>query len=379
MQLSYPKKIFQWLNIATRLNLKEDWIFKYKDYTNQSVENYIIKDGFKRRLTSSLSATFNTKIYGVFPVNIGSFEAVRHTITPSLSISYSPDITKNRGSFNKIFSNIDKFQFSPETDLNESILLDPFYGSVVPPTSNKENLIYTFKLQNLFQTKYNNGTDVYKNDLINITSRATYNASAEDLQWSPIQSNLRSKIPGISNIDISFTHDIYKLNKGRRIDEYQYLLYGIPIPSMTKLSCRTTISLLGKRLIGFETDSTHSIIPITSNSNLWAINLGLTYNKQKKYNYTDESMIWDETFQLNTNTILNFSEEWKLSYQVGFDLIEQTMGWQSFTFGRNLHCWKFDFKWIPNRSYFLHIYVSKPELRDIKLESRSKNNKNDFF
>ena len=105
MQFSYPKKIFQWLNIATRLNLKEDWIFKYKDYTNQSVENYIIKDGFKRRLTSSLSATFNTKIYGVFPVNIGSFEAVRHTITPSLSISYSPDITKNRGSFNKIFSN----------------------------------------------------------------------------------------------------------------------------------------------------------------------------------------------------------------------------------------------------------------------------------
>ena len=52
------------------------------------------------------------------------------------------------------------------------------------------------------------------------------------------------------------------------------------------------------------------------------------------------------------------------------------MGWQTFGFTRNLHCWQFSFNWMPGRSYFLHIYVKKPELRDIKLESRSKNNRN---
>ena len=68
-----------------------------------------------------------------------------------------------------------------------------------------------------------------------------------------------------------------------------------------------------------------------------------------------------------------------MSYKVGFDLIENTMGWQTFIFTRNLHCWKFSFNWIPGRSYFLHIHIKKPELRDIKLESRSKNDRNNFF
>ena len=88
-----------------------------------------------------------------------------------------------------------------------------------------------------------------------------------------------------------------------------------------------------------------------------------------------QTINWVEKFQLNTTTTLNFSKKWKLSYRVGFDLIEQTMGLQAFTFTRNLHCWEFSFNWIPGRSYFLHIYVKKPELRDIKLESRSTNNR----
>ena len=100
----------------------------------------------------------------------------------------------------------------------------------------------------------------------------------------------------------------------------------------------------------------------------------VTSVKRVQFNYSENTMVWDESFQLNTNTTLQLSEKWKLSYRVGFDLIKQTMGWQSFTFTRNLHCWEFNFKWIPGKSYFLHIYVKKPELRDIKLESRSKNN-----
>ena len=54
-------------------------------------------------------------------------------------------------------------------------------------------------------------------------------------------------------------------------------------------------------------------------------------------------MNWDETFQLNTSTTLHFSEKWKLNYNIRFDLIEQTMGGQSFSFIRNLHCWNFKF------------------------------------
>ena len=55
------------------------------------------------------------------------------------------------------------------------------------------------------------------------------------------------------------------------------------------------------------------------------------------------------------------------------------MGYQKFNFTRNLHCWEFKFSWIPGRSYFLHIYIKKSDLRDVKIETRSKNERSNFY
>ena len=118
---------------------------------------------------------------------------------------------------------------------------------------------------------------------------------------------------------------------------------------------------------------------LISSSKLWSATFNLAYTKQKKYDYLEKELLWEEKFQLNTATTLKISEKWKLSYRVGFDLIKQVMGSQSYTFTRNLHCWSFNFKWIPGRSYFLHIYVTKPELKDIKLESRSRKYRNTLW
>jgi len=369
LELAYPNKIFQWLNIATRVGLKEDWIFKYNDYDEN--EEYIVEDGFRRRMTLGLSATLNTKIYGVFPLNIGSLEAVRHTITPTLSLSYIPNITESN--LNSIFTNAGEFQFS------DGKLLDPFYGSAVGPTSEREQLIYRFKIQNLFQTKHNYDEGSQKNNILDWGINTSYNAFADSLNWSSITSRMKSKIPGLSSIDIDLTHDIYELENGMRINEYKNEFYGLPIPYLTKLNITTSISLSGKRLIGFQTDSSNYNNPIIHTDNLWSTNFSLSYKKQKELDYNTNELEWQETFQLNTNTTLRFSQKWKLSYRVGFDLMKQTMGWQSFVFTRNLHCWEFSFKWIPGRSYFLHIYVKKPDLRDVKLESRSKRDQNKFF
>ena len=374
--LSYSNKIFTWLNIANRISVTEDWIFKYKEYS-QSFDQYTIKDGFKRRLKPSVSTTFNTKLYGVFPFNIGSIEALRHTITPSVSISYTPDITKPIMGYdlNTLFTNIGQFEF----DANNR-LLDPFHSSAVAPTSTKEQLMYTFKVQNLFQTKQMQDSTVQKNNVLNWTSNTSYNASKDSLNWNPIISRLDFEIPNTNNkINIDLTHDIYELVNGRRINKYNNQFYNIPLPSLTKAVFRTSVSLKGKRLVEFIPDSVDNRIA-TSSKNLWSTNLGISYRKEQKFNYSENTMVWDESFQLNTNTTLQLSEKWKLSYRVSFDLIEKVMGWQSFSFHRDLHCWKFNFNWIPGRSYFLHIYVKKPELRDIKLESRSKKNKtNSFF
>jgi len=402
LQFAYPQKIFNWLNLTSRANISEDWIFKYADYPNKLSNEYTIRDGFRRRLSATFSAGFNTKIYGIFPINIGNLEAIRHTITPSVSIAYIPNITKPIMGYdlNKLFTNSGEFEF----DDSNGKLLDPFYSSIVSPTSEREKRIYSFSIQNLFQAKNRlhssessnpdellnqnnfNNNSFTKSTILDWGIKTGYDALADSINWSPIISRIKSEIPIIgSNLDIDLTHDIYEINNGVRINKYNNPFYGVPIPKLTRLYIRTSFSLSGSRLLGFE--NIDDIDNVYNNKTsfriddkkLWSINLGLTYKKEKLRNSYTNTIDWIEKFQLNTATTLNFSKKWKLSYRVGIDLIEQAMGWQTFIFTRNLHCWEFNFNWIPGRSYFLHIHITKPELRDIKLQSRSKNNKNNFF
>ena len=83
--------------------------------------------------------------------------------------------------------------------------------------------------------------------------KVDYNALAASTNWSPITSRIKSTIPMIgSNLDIDLTHDIYKItNDGHRIKDYNSLLYGVPIPSLTKFNLRTSFSFSGYRLLGF--------------------------------------------------------------------------------------------------------------------------------
>ena len=287
---------------------------------------------------------------------------------------------------NKLFTNAGPFIFD-----SDNKLLDPFYSSVVSPTSEREKLLYKFSIQNLFQTKYRqvDSETFTKATILDWDIKMQYDALAESVNWSPITSSIKSQIPIVgSKLDIDLTHDIYKIdNNGVRTNQYYNQFYGVPIPGLTKLHIRTSFSLSGYRLLSFDNTknmdlSVDDISPFyIDDKKLWAVNFALTYKKEKKIDNStiNNTINWLEQFQLGVNTTLNFSKKWKLSHRVSFDLVEQTMGWQTFAFTRNLHCWEFSFNWIPGRSYFLHIYVKKPELRDIKIESRSKNDRNNLF
>ena len=100
---------------------------------------------------------------------------------------------------NPLFTNFGEFQFS-----SDGRLLDPFYGSAVSPTSEKEQLIYKFKIQNLFQSKHNNDEGMQKNNILDWTVKTDYNAFADSINWATINSSIKSKIPGLSNIDIDY-------------------------------------------------------------------------------------------------------------------------------------------------------------------------------
>ena len=67
---------------------------------NQSfTDQYTYRESFKRRLSGSLSMSLSTKLYGIIPFPIGRINSFRHVLSPSVSFSYLPDLSKNSSLF----------------------------------------------------------------------------------------------------------------------------------------------------------------------------------------------------------------------------------------------------------------------------------------
>jgi len=381
VSFSAPQKLFGWLSLNPNVSLKEDWVFEYREPVYDENGNFISGkfekvDEFNRRLTGSASLSANTKIYGIFPFPIGSAEAIRHVVTPSLSYSYRPDFSAEILGINPSYILTD----------NAGNEFDPFAGSTAGATSTNEQKNIGLSLQNLFQMKIRKDDKIDKVDLLSWKMQTAYNAAADSLKWSTLRSTFKTTIPGGLKLDISATHDVYERNnEGIRID-------NIISPYLTKIDASTSFRISGKRIIGFEESTTTDVdttdfddelldmnesdlAPKMAKGSLWQASFSMRYSKQQKLIINNDTRIyeWDNEFWLNTNLKIMLSENWKLSYNTRFDVLEQKMLSQSFHLSRPLHCWEFTFKWWPSggsKGFFLNISVKHPDLQDIKIESR---------
>ncbi len=379
VSLSAPQKFFGWLSLNPKISLKEDWVFEYRKPVYDEIGNFVSGDfekvdEFNRRLTGSATLSANTKMYGVFPFPIGNAEAIRHVVTPSISYSYRPDFSEEIFGVNPGYILFD----------NNEGKFDPFSGSTAGATSTSEQKNINISLQNLFQMKLRKEDKIDKVDLLSWKMKTSYNAAADSLKWSTLRSTFKTTIPGGLKLDMSATHDVYERDDdGIRIDK-------LISPYLTKMDASTSFRISGKRFIGFEESTTTDVdttdfddelldmnesdlAPKMAKGSLWQASFSMRYSKQQKFDYTHDIYEWDNDFWLNTNLKIMLSENWKLSYNTRFDVLEQKMLSQSFHLSRPLHCWEFTFKWWPSggsKGFFLNISVKHPDLQDIKIESR---------
>ena len=94
---------------------------------------------------------------------------------------------------------------------------------------------------------------------------------------------------------------------------------------------------------------------------------------------TDVKEIFDfnsnksKTFWANSNSIINITDKWRISYRARFDLLEQDLINHSFSVYRDLHCWELSLNWTPNglgQGINFKINVKSPTLKDLKLEKK---------
>ena len=392
------QKIFGFLTTNQTVNLDEGWVFKYDmplyDEAHRfQLENGKIKtetvEGFKARHTGSATISAQTKAYGLFPVRIAGLQAIRHVVTPSVSMTFRPDFSREIFGWNPgyIIRGIDT--------TGTVRTFDPLTNTMLGALSSYETRTMSMSLSNLFQAKLGQGEKTRKLDLFTLNASTGYNFAADSLNWSVISSSFRTQVTKKIALNLNATHDLYAYQNNRRVNEWNKTRNGIPIPRLTTVSASTGFSLSGKRFgspqqnetiptsdISSDTTDINIITPSYGEtdinklqesaprlgSELWTANFNLRYSLSQTNPHKRT-----ETLFMTTNLTLNLTSKWKVVYQNSMNLIDKKIVSQSVSVTRDLHCWQLAFSWTPSgygKQYLLLINIKSPTLRDIKYEER---------
>jgi len=397
ISLNSSQKVLSYFTTTQNMSISEDWIFEmdkaiYDSSGEVVVNEYneietVTRTGFFPRHTGSMSMGVNTKIYGLFPVKVGNLRAVRHVVTPSVSLSYRPDFTKEIFGWNPDY--VTHYQDTNYVDKK----YDPFAQTLIGSTPSGESKSMSFSLKNSFQAKTDKDGEENKFDLFTMNLSASHNFAADSMKWSTIRTSIRTKLKNL-NLDFSMTHDPYKYNTVlmRRQDEWNDTYYGIPVPRLTMMSASTGISLKSTdfgEMASAEEDTTQNDDSIgmddrmrgsgqqQKTSGLWSANMNFRYSLSKS-----NPLVKDERFTMNLNAKLNLSKNWNIGYSASVDLMERKLYGQRFSIERDLHCWEYSFSYVPSgygKQWTFLIRAKAPVLRDLKHEEKGGRSRSAYY
>lgn len=390
ISLNSSQKVLKYIILNQSMRIQEGWIVDYEAPVYDSLGGFVIENGkiktkpvkeFNDRHTGNMSFNAQTKIYGLFPVRIGVLRTIRHVLTPQVGFSYRPDFTKEILGWNPGY--VQTWVDSTGYEWKH----DPFGNTLLGRTPSGESKSMTFRISNIFQAKTKRGEEEKKIDLFSVNFSTSHNFAADSLRWAPISTSIRTQLSKKLALNISASHDFYKYGNGRRINEWNDDLYGIPIPRLTNVSASTGFSLSGRRWgilksadttdvtendllggINIEEDISDIFPKRTEGSELWSANVSLRYNLSRS-----NPAIKTESFWMSLNMKIKLSSKWNIGWRGNFDLLDKKIVSQDFQVTRDLHCWQLSFSWTPGgygKQYNLTINVKSPTLRDLKYEER---------
>ncbi len=380
--ISAPQKLFRYVTVSPGISLRSAWVNRTIagtiDSSGQLVK--IESPGFAARTTGSMSLSMKTTAYGMFPVKFATLNGIRHTMTPSISYSYTPDFSKPQfGYYETVYP-----------DSGEGILYDRFSGTLAGGTPKGERQSINLSFNNVFQAKLiQDGTET-KKDLFSWRLSASHNFAAEEFKWSNMTSSIRTNISKKQSFDLSMSHSFYEFDEtlGKQINIFR-TSNGIPVPRLLDVRLSTGFSFSGNRF-GFvdsvEPEPELQLQPKQAEESTFLQNLQERSDIQNEgkqlwrtrislsYTFNNSNPINPQkTFWMNTNSTIQLTQKWRVTYNARFDLIHTDLVSHSFSLYRDLHCWELSVNWTPSgyaSGLYFKLNVKSPTLKDLKIEQR---------
>ncbi|MBI5021834.1 MAG: LPS-assembly protein LptD [Ignavibacteriales bacterium] len=300
-----------------------------------------------RRGVLSTGVSINTKLYGIIQPQMLGVEAFRHTMTPSLSISYSKEIVGDKNQPKQMTANFG--------------LGNNFEMKTIPESEGKE---------------------AEKIQLLNLSTGISYNFSADSLNFSPFSLNYRTSIGTLLDVGGSAGFDLYKLEQVRpgvynKVNKYLIAEEG-RLARMTNFSISLSTSLSGERLKGSseQTDTTPPVVSTAAyrglKRDLEDPDFSIPWNLSLSWDYSENKIPpgHSRSSNLRGNLDFNLTKNWKFSVSGGYDIVNKEIVVPQINVSRDLHCWSLNFSWVPigmYRYYSFELRLKAPQLEDIKI------------
>lgn len=399
-------QILKYLSFTPGVSYSQNWFFRKQEYEYNPETDKVEKSPSRQFNTFgithnySFSAGLSTRIYGTFNFGKGSkVQAIRHVISPSVSLSYSPEKgTKGNGYRTLNYTDVD--------GVDREYQYNIYSGQLYSPPGRGQSAMLSFNIGNNLEAKVRDYADTTgkgskKVKLIDqLTIGGSYNFLADSLRLSTISMSMSTSLFNKVTLSASASFDPYAVDdRGRRYNRLA-VSRGQGLLRLTTFSASASYSISGKGTIagnegrkdpqasGPEAPATHYqrnyYHPVTgefipegwlyyTNPNVpWSVNLSANFGLYRNWNYdaTLAKLLTDNriTASLRANGNIKITPALSLNISTGFDFAAMKITTTQLSATYDLHCFNISVSWVPLgnwKSYSFLISANASALADI--------------
>lgn len=398
--------LLNYLNVTPSVSYGMNWFFRqseaYFDPETNSVQTRMGSpfSSFGTTHTYSGAVSMSTRIYGMF--NFGKYnkiQAVRHVISPSLSMSFSPE----KG---KAFNGWRTFEYLDTLGVKRTYDYNVYQGQINSFPGKGRSATMSLSIGNNLEAKVRDAKDTTGTgskkvkilDQFNINTG--YNFLADSLRMNNVGITMSTSVFGKLGINGNINFDPYAINeRGQRINQFHVVKTGVPL-RLTHFSASTSYSISGKGVVKGNDGSKGSggsggsssspadyyrriyYHPVTgeyipggwlyyTNPNVpWSVNFNYSLSMGRSYKYTNNQLIKNDRFTqtLGISGNIQLTPKMSVQAQTGWDFVAMKMTTSQMSFRYDLHCFNISVSWVPSgmyQSYSFMISANAAALSDL--------------
>ena len=389
--LSTSFNILKYVTVSPNVNYSEYWYLKTIRKNWDPLSKSVVGDtvsGFRRGWQYSTGISMSTRVYGMFNFGKGkAIQAIRHVITPSVSLSYSPDFSDPRYGFYKTYQ---------KDSLGRTAKYSIFEGAINGGPGMGRRGVVAFGLGNNLEMKVRSSKDTLTHTkkikiFESLNFGASYNLLADSARLSPITFSGNTKLLDKFNINFSGVLNPYALNSTNTnyIDKYEYRETG-KLARLTSFDVGIDFQLNsqksksegeGKGLKNMDKPQTLNKEPefgqamSTNYSQQQSVDFSIPWNLRFNYSFRYDKPLVEKTVTqtLGFNGDFSVTPKWKIGFSSGYDITNKKLSPTSVNIFRDLHCWEMRLTLIPfgfRKMYSFQINVKSSMLQDLKWSKR---------